>query len=213
MGLRLWVPQDFNHRGKVLKLLPPPSHSKRQQTRSCFCESALLACRNCRGTGFELKAHLWAGCDPFRTPQRQALAFCSPWLCPGVPGSPEGSFYMDLVPWFLWLLPRGFPLITRLWWPRGAYVLGSHRMIRIGERVLDRLPPPGHCTDSRVKHTPSFSGRADLLVLEGQAVVWHTPGASRSALREDRLVGAISAPSLCLIQLTGISQKGTHTVV
>ena len=39
----------------------------------------------------------------------------------------------------------------------GAYcVLGSHGAVTIKETVLGGLPPPGNCTDSRLKHTPFF---------------------------------------------------------
>lgn len=35
-----------------------------------------------------------------------------------------------------------------------ACIPGSHRSVAIVKTVLDRLPPPGHCTDSRLRHMP-----------------------------------------------------------
>lgn len=52
---------------------------------------------------------------------------------------------------------------------RAAGVLGSPRIATTGETDCGRLPPPGHCTDSRLKHTPSLLvKRVHSLVLEFQ---------------------------------------------
>lgn len=49
----------------------------------------------------------------------------------------------------------------------GDDVPRSHRIVTIREGVLGRLPSPGHCTDSGLKHSPSLSVKeAYLLVLE-----------------------------------------------
>lgn len=53
---------------------------------------------------------------------------------------------------------------------RGVYLPGFQRSIEIRETVLLRLPPPWHCTESRMRHTPSPSVKeASLLILE----FWH----------------------------------------
>ena len=73
---------------------------------------------------------------------------------------PEGSFYIHLVTQFLCLALEA----------RGACIPGSHDVN--SQRVLDQLPPPGHCTASTLKHTPCLSvNKANLLVLELQAWV------------------------------------------
>ena len=45
---------------------------------------------------------------------------------------------------------------------RGIHVLGSHETIPIIEMVLGRLPPVGHRTDSRLKHTPVFQRKRPI---------------------------------------------------
>ena len=39
----------------------------------------------------------------------------------------------------------------------GAHISGFHRTVTIEERNLGRLPPTGHCTDRRLKHTLGLS--------------------------------------------------------
>lgn len=39
---------------------------------------------------------------------------------------------------------------------RALVFLGSTRLITVTERVFGRLPPPGHCTDIRLKHIHSL---------------------------------------------------------
>lgn len=78
-----------------------------------------------------------------------------------------------------------------LWWPREIMLQGPCGSETIGERVLSRLPPPGHCTDKGLKHTPSLPmKKAHLLYLEfqpeGQASGYHTFRSYESALRECR---------------------------
>ena len=88
----------------------------------------------------------------------------------------------------------------------------------IGERVLSRLPPPGHCTDKGLKHTPSLPmKKAHLLYLEfqpeGQTSGYHTFRSYESALRECRP----RAPSLCspltLLQFTVTFQNGAYRLI
>ena len=61
---------------------------------------------------------------------------------------PEGEFYKPLVPWFLYLVPhflqlppRGYPMSACLWWQgaRGIALLGPTDY-GIREKVLSRLP-------------------------------------------------------------------------
>ena len=39
---------------------------------------------------------------------------------------------------------------------KGICIPGPHGIITIGKIVLDRMPPPGHCTGSGLKHTSSL---------------------------------------------------------
>ena len=55
---------------------------------------------------------------------------------------------------------------------RAAGVLGSPRIATTGETDCGRLPPPGHCTDSRLKHSPHLSEeQAYLLFQESEGQV------------------------------------------
>lgn len=76
--------------------------------------------------------------------------------------------FLYLVPWVLWLLPRGIFLdLVALMARRWACNSGSHKTVTIGEAVLGRLLPPGLCGDSRLKYTSSISVKeAYLQVLE-----------------------------------------------
>ena len=72
----------------------------------------------------------------------------------------EGSVNTHLAPWVLWL-----PCLVLEAGAVGC-VPGYHRTVTIGETVLGRLPPPGHCTEDW--HTPSLSvEEVYLLVLLG----------------------------------------------
>lgn len=52
---------------------------------------------------------------------------------------------------------------------RGVCVPRAHKTIIIRKTVLDRLPHPEYCTDSRLKHIPSLPvKKAHLIVLELQ---------------------------------------------
>lgn len=95
---------------------------------------------------------------------------------------------------------QGIPLDLLALVARGACVPGSHRTVTIGERVLGRVPSPGHRADLRLKHTPVLSLKeAYLLVLElwpkgqGRLQVWHTSGPT------EVLSGDVGwdTPSLC----------------
>ena len=78
--------------------------------------------------------------------------------------------------------------------------------VTIRETGLGQLPPPRHCTDSRVKHTPSLPVKEASL--HGTCL-----GIYRSALGERRLGDAASEPSPTLLHLASISQKGVYTLV
>jgi len=45
---------------------------------------------------------------------------------------------------------------------RGACIPRSHETVTIGGTVVDRLPLPGLCTYSRLKHTSSLSEKGDF---------------------------------------------------
>ena len=65
---------------------------------------------------------------------------------------------------------QGIPLNLLALVASGACIPESHGTVTMRETVLGRLPPTRHCTDSRLKHTSSFSVReASLLVLELQS--------------------------------------------
>ena len=97
-------------------------------------------------------------------------------------------------------------------------VPGSHRTVTIKETVLGRLPPSGHCTDSRLEHNLSLSVKEAIclswsLNLRGRFQVWHT---SRGVWRCSQGRYAWE-PSLCSpfasLLLTGISQTGVYTLI
>lgn len=62
---------------------------------------------------------------------------------------------------------QGIPLDHLPLIVRRAYLPGSHGTATSGGTVLDRVPHPGYCTDSIVKHTSSLSVKeAYVFVLE-----------------------------------------------
>lgn len=54
------------------------------------------------------------------------------------------------------------------WW---ACIPGSPGIVATGETVLGRLPPPGHCAHSRLRHTPQSFCEEDLFARPG-ALAW-----------------------------------------
>lgn len=97
---------------------------------------------------------------------------------------PERSFYTYLVPKFLHLMTvfatatQGSPLDHLALEARGACIPGSHGNVTIRDSILGRLPPSGHCTGSRLKHTPSLAEKAAYLLvhsfgLRGRLLIWH----------------------------------------
>lgn len=58
-------------------------------------------------------------------------------------------------------------LVTRM-----VCIPGSHKIVVIREAVTGMLLPPGHCTDSRMKHSPHLSEeQAYLLFQESEGQV------------------------------------------
>ena len=48
----------------------------------------------------------------------------------------------------------------------GAGVSESHNTVTTGEIVLGQLPPPGHCTGSRLRHISSLSMKEAYLLVQ-----------------------------------------------
>lgn len=72
-----------------------------------------------------------------------------------------------LVPQFLWLLPRGRPLMAWSGGWGGAGIPGPQRTVAIQKMVLGRLPSLGHCTDSSLGHTLKFYSEGGLFACPG----------------------------------------------
>lgn len=107
-----------------------------------------------------------------------------------------------------WWCPRNAACLTD-----GAWIPAPHRTVGIGGMVLGGLPPPGHHTDSRPRHTPPvFLWRRPLACLG--ALDWEVGFrfglylvAYKAALKEDRLRLLSWHSTSSLLQLTGISRK------
>lgn len=52
---------------------------------------------------------------------------------------------------------QGTPLDYQALVASEACISGSYGITAIGKMAVGRLPPPGHCTDSRTRHTPCLS--------------------------------------------------------
>lgn len=97
---------------------------------------------------------------------------------------------------------------------RRACIPGSPRTLPPAETVLEWLPPPGHCTNRRLKHTPDVSVKeAYFLVLElGHGSLAHIWGSTEIHF-SDRGQWTPSWPSLpALLQNASISWKGACTL-
>lgn len=68
----------------------------------------------------------------------------------------------------LWLQPRRHSLLDCLALEVREACIPKPRGTVKSEIVLVRLPPSGHCTESRQKHIPSFEKEVYLLLLELQ---------------------------------------------
>lgn len=100
---------------------------------------------------------------------------------------------------------------THIWWPsfcgchpgdapwlpghegQGACVLGSHGAVKIRETVLGRLSLPGHCTERKLRHSPSFYQKEAYLLVqelwpEEQAGLAHLQGLWRGSPRMEARV-------------------------
>lgn len=89
---------------------------------------------------------------------------------------PEGSLRLSLVPWSLRLLLRRCLWIAWLWCPGGVHSWVPKDCNNM--RVLGRLPPVGHSTDSGLKQTPVLLGKRPVRLswsfgLGGKLCVWH----------------------------------------
>lgn len=129
----------------------------------------------------------------------------------------RGAFTHVWCPIFLWLEPMGYSLAAWLWGPGQACVPGSHRTVTIGDTVLGRLPPEGHCPYSRLKHMPSLSVKeTSMLILEfwGMLLLQHTSRGAEEILSGNTGLGTPPLHSLsALPQLTGTLQKGVYNLV
>ena len=112
---------------------------------------------------------------------------------------------------------RGHSLIAWLWWPGGLLFLGPTGLWQ-SETVLGRLPSSGHCTDSKLKHTPSLCEKG-LFTCPG-ASAWGTCFKFVTNLK-GRVVlsGNVGqgmppphSPS-ALLRLTSTSQKGAYILI
>ena len=101
---------------------------------------------------------------------------------------------------------------------QGACVSESHKTETIRETFYSKQPSPGHCTDIRLKQSPSSPvKKAYLLVWSFR---WGTSFKFTIYLEDtEMLSGNVGwgAPSLCSplasLQHTGTSQKGAYTLI
>lgn len=82
------------------------------------------------------------------------------------------------------------------------------------EMVLGRPPTPGHCTDSRLKHTPNLSEKEDYLHVQE---LWPEKQASRPfGSLQDAYGGAVwewrPVDASTSFQFTGVFQKRAYTL-
>ena len=116
---------------------------------------------------------------------------------------PEMSFYTHLVPWFLQLPPRGYPLITWFCWPGVLVFLGPTGLLH--RQQTERHPQP-------------FCERG-LLTCPGALAVGTGFRFGIHLEATEQLSGNIGWGTLSLhspstlLQLTGISQKGAYILV
>lgn len=97
---------------------------------------------------------------------------------------------------------QGSPSITEHSVTSRACVPGSHGTLTIQGMVLGRLSLPGHCTDSRLKDTPSLCDRPTCLFrsfsLRDRLLVWYIPKGLLRCTVGMEAGDAIFALSLCL---------------
>ena len=112
-----------------------------------------------RGQASKLNTHLKADWNPFQRDhsQRVITLFIFP-LChaPECRYLPEGSCYIQLVHWVLYLAPQFLhcPFIVWLWWQGGDLCSWSPWYCNSREFLT---VIPRHCSESRLKYTPSLS--------------------------------------------------------
>ena len=115
---------------------------------------------------------------------------------------------------------QGMPLKHLALVGKGARIAGSHRTVTIREIVLGRLPPPGHCTDSRRKHAPTLSiKKTPIFFVLGPQPEGHASYLAHIQRAMEMLLGnrGQQMPFLCSfsvsLQLAGVSQKGAYTLI
>lgn len=97
---------------------------------------------------------------------------------------------------------------------RGACIPGSHRTVTIIETVLGRLPFPRHCTNSRLKYTPTVFVKEDICLSRNfspgdRQWVWHPPTGWPGALKDAARDTIFALPSVWL-QFASNSQEGAY---
>lgn len=110
----------------ILKLLQPPMHSKRP--------------------GFKLGTCLRAHLSSFQRPWKVVAIFAAH-LSTSI--FQRGAFACTYSPNYAAATQRNGP-----WWPGGLVFNKWSWSATNGARVLNRLPPPGHCTDSGLNPEP-----------------------------------------------------------
>lgn len=93
---------------------------------------------------------------------------------------------------------------------------GSHETATIRETALRRPPPPGHCTDRRLKHISSVSEKEAYVVIQQlclEADFWVVPQEPKEVLTGNGSgdPNLVQSPSV-LLQLTGTLRKGASTL-
>lgn len=112
------------------------------------------------------------------------------------------------------------PLVAWLWGPGGLHSwVPGHLLLQSKKTVLGRLPHPGHCTDSSLKHSPILSVKQTYLTCPG-ASAWGQGFRLAMHLEVTEMfpgnVGWGTA-SLCFpsasLQLSGTSQEEAYILI
>lgn len=130
-------------------------------------------------------------------------ALCAlPLLCSQEPVSPRGGLLLIWYPNFYTWSSSFCGCTPQLAGSGGqrAYIPGSQGTVTIGKIVLQQLPSPGPCTESRLKHTPIVWNRPVWLCrsfsLRGRHLVWHTFGGYWNTPQGWRMVVSVFSLSL-----------------
>jgi len=97
---------------------------------------------------------------------------------------------------------------------QGGLHFGLYGSETIGETVLGRLPPPGHCTNNNWNTPPSFceKGLSTWPAASAWQACFHTSRNYGGALRECRWGIPSLSSHLALLQLTSTAEKKAHTL-